>query len=105
MSVRKPPSESAPYQRRPAIRCLRMKPAKKATSITLPDLNLAEAERRLCLEALTRTGSLVEAAELLGTNRHALRRLIAKHGITWWPYAQQQNGWRGPKAPRQRAQA
>ena len=45
----------------------------------------------------TRTGSLVEAAELLGTNRHALRRLIAKHGITWWPYAQQQNGWRRPQ--------
>jgi DNA-binding NtrC family response regulator len=72
-------------------------PAKKPMAITLPDLNLSEAERRLCLEALTRTGSLVEAAELLGTNRHALRRLIAKHGITWWPYAQQQHGWRRPQ--------
>lgn len=72
-------------------------PAKKSMAITLPDLNLCEAERRLCLEALTRTGSLVEAAELLGTNRHALRRLIAKHGITWWPYAQQQHGWRRPQ--------
>lgn len=73
-----------------------MKPAKKTSAITLPDLNLAEAERRLVQEALTRTGSLVEAAELLGTNRHALRRLIAKHAITWWPYAQQQTGWRRP---------
>jgi DNA-binding NtrC family response regulator len=70
---------------------------KPQSSITLPDLNLALAERRLCEEALTRTGSLVEAAEMLGTNRHALRRLIAKHGITWWPYAQQQDGWRRPE--------
>ncbi|MBA3548381.1 MAG: hypothetical protein H0T76_18010 [Nannocystis sp.] len=73
-----------------------MKPAKKIMAITLPDLNLSEAERRLVQEALTRTGSLVEAAELLGTNRHALRRLIAKHSITWWPYAQQQTGWKRP---------
>lgn len=72
-----------------------MTPSK--TPVTLPDLTLAGAERRLCVEALTRTGSLIEAAELLGTNRHALRRLIAKHGITWWPYAQQQNGWRRPQ--------
>ncbi len=73
-----------------------MKPAKKLMSITLPDLNLSEAERRLVQEALNRTGSLVEAAEMLGTNRHALRRLIAKHAITWWPYAQQQTGWKRP---------
>lgn len=77
-----------------------MKPGKKLMAITLSDLNLADAERHLCLEALTRTGSLVEAAELLGTNRHALRRLIAKHDITWWPYAQQQTGWKKP--PRSR---
>ena len=56
-----------------------MKAGKK--TLTLPSLNLADAERRLCVEALTRTGSLIEAAELLGTNRHALRRLIAKHSI------------------------
>ena len=73
-----------------------MKPGKKPMAIKLSDLNLADAERRLCLEALTRTGSLVEAAELLGTNRHALRRLIAKHAISWWPYAQQQTGWKKP---------
>ena len=63
--------------------------------ITLPDLNLADAERRLVAEALKRTPSLVEAAELLGTNRHALRRLISKHALHWWPYAQQQPRWRG----------
>ncbi len=71
-------------------------------SITLPDLSLAGAERHLCVEALTRTDSLVEAAELLGTDRHALRRLITKHAIEWWPYAQQQARW---KAPRKQARA
>ncbi len=70
-----------------------MKPGRKLKAIILPDLNLAEAERRLCVEALARTGSLVAAAEQLGTNRHALRRLIAKHEIVWWPYAQQQATW------------
>lgn len=69
----------------------------KKTAVTLPSLNLAKAERRLCVEALVRTGSLVAAAELLGTNRHALRRLIDKHKIKWWPYAQQQTRWKRPK--------
>jgi DNA-binding NtrC family response regulator len=64
--------------------------------ITLPDLNLVDAERHLVTEALKRTGSLVEAATLLGTNRHALRRLITKHEVQWWPYAQQQDHWRRP---------
>lgn len=71
-------------------------------SITLTDLNLAGAERSLCQEALTRTKSLVEAAELLGTDRHALRRLIAKHAIVWWPYAQQQTQWKKPRRRRGR---
>ena len=71
-------------------------------TISLPDLNLIDAERRLAEEALKRTGSLVEAASLLGTDRHALRRLITKHGIQWWPYAQQQESWRAP-AKRKRA--
>lgn len=71
---------------------------KNSKPITLPDLDLAAAERYLCLEALTRTGSLIEAAELLGTNRHALRRLIDKHNIVWWPYAQQQPQWKGVRA-------
>ncbi len=95
--MRKPALESAPSAAQASYTNRVFMPAKKSMAITLPDLNLSEAERRLCLEALTRTGSLVEAAELLGTNRHALRRLIAKHGITWWPYAQQQNGWRRPQ--------
>lgn len=69
----------------------------KRTTIILTDLSLARAERQLCVEALTRTGSLIEAAELLGTNRHALRRLIAKHEIEWWPYAQQQVRWKSPR--------
>ena len=67
--------------------------AKHPRGIKLPDLNLDAAERCLVDEALKRTGSLVEAATLLGTNRHALRRLIAKHAIVWWPYAQQQDNW------------
>ena len=66
---------------------------KRSRGVELPDLNLGAAERRLVDEALRRTGSLVEAATLLGTNRHALRRLIAKHAIVWWPYAQQQGNW------------
>lgn len=69
--------------------------------ITLPDLNLIGAERHLVTVALARTGSLVEAAKLLGTNRHVLRRLIDKHGVTWWPYAQQQERWsKRPRAKR-----
>lgn len=70
--------------------------------VSLPDLNLVNAECRLVTEALTRTGSLVEAATLLGTNRHALRRLITKHEVQWWPYAQQQDRWRQPAATRAR---
>ena len=66
---------------------------KHPRGVKLPDLNLDAAERCLVGEALKRTGSLVEAATLLGTNRHALRRLIAKHAIVWWPYAQQQDNW------------
>ena len=51
----------------------------------LADLNLAGTERRLITDALARTGSLIEAGNLLGVNRHVLRRLIAKHGIPWRP--------------------
>ncbi len=79
-----PPSLLAPVQ---AMR------TKRPRGVKLPDLNLDAAERRLVDEALKRTGSLVEAATLLGTNRHALRRLINKHAIVWWPYAQQQDNW------------
>ena len=66
--------------------------------ITLPDLNLIDAERRLVVKALELTDTLVAAAQKLGTDRHVLRRLIAKHGIFWWPYAQKQPAWRAGRA-------
>lgn len=51
--------------------------------IVLDSLNLAEAERKLCEEALVTAGSIVEAANLLGVTRHALKRRILKHQIEW----------------------
>ncbi len=51
--------------------------------LTLESLNLANAERLLCEEALTAAGSIVEASNLLGITRHALKRRIIKHKIDW----------------------
>jgi DNA-binding NtrC family response regulator len=51
--------------------------------IVLDNLNLADAERKLCEEALVAAGSIVEAANLLGITRHALKRRILKHAIEW----------------------
>lgn len=51
--------------------------------IVLESLNLADAERKLCEEALVTAGSIVEAANLLGITRHALKRRIIKHQIEW----------------------
>ena len=51
--------------------------------ILLEDLNLRKAERLLCQQALTRAGSIVEAAQLLGITRHALTRRMIKHRIEW----------------------
>jgi len=51
--------------------------------IVLENLNLADAERKLCEEALVSAGSIVEAANLLGITRHALKRRILKHQIEW----------------------
>ena len=51
--------------------------------IVLETLNLASAERHLCEEALKAGGSIVEAANLLGITRHALKRRIVKHRIEW----------------------
>ena len=51
--------------------------------IVLDSLNLADAERKLCEEALVATGSIVEAANILGITRHALKRRIIKHQIEW----------------------
>jgi len=72
--------------------------------ITLPHLDLNMAEHRLITEALLCTDTLVEAAALLGINRQVLRRLISKHAIEWWPYAQQQEQWRR-RARRKKARA
>ena len=59
-----------------------------ALMIILETLNLADAERKLCEEALSRAGSIVEAAEMLGITRHALKRRIVKYRIDWpSPYA------------------
>lgn len=51
--------------------------------ITLDTLNLAAAEKALCERALAEGGSIVEAAQLLGITRHALKRRIIQHQIEW----------------------
>ncbi len=51
--------------------------------LELKDWNLNAAERLMCIEALATTGSIVEAAKLLGITRHALKRRIIKHNIAW----------------------
>ncbi|MCA9709654.1 MAG: hypothetical protein KDK70_27700 [Myxococcales bacterium] len=56
--------------------------------ILLEDLNLRKAERLLCQQALNRGGSIVEAAQLLGITRHALKRRMIKHRIEWPPATQ-----------------
>jgi DNA-binding NtrC family response regulator len=53
------------------------------TTITLDSYNLITAERVLCEKALADAGSIVEAAQLLGITRHALKRRIIQHGIRW----------------------
>jgi hypothetical protein len=55
--------------------------------ILLEDLNLRKAERTLCQTALSKAGSIVEAAQLLGITRHALKRRMIKHQIEWPPKA------------------
>lgn len=51
--------------------------------IILEDFNLADAERRLCVEALALAGNIIGAAQLLGITRHALKRRIVKFEIEW----------------------
>lgn len=51
--------------------------------LTLQNWNLNAAERLLCVDALATAGSIVEAAQLLGITRHALKRRIIKHRIEW----------------------
>lgn len=55
--------------------------------IQLESLNLHAAERLLCEQALLKTGSIVEAAKLLGITRHALKRRIVKLRLAWPPPA------------------
>lgn len=52
-------------------------------ALQLASLNLLAAERALCVEALHTAGSILEAANLLGVTRHALKRRIIKHRIEW----------------------
>ena len=54
-------------------------------SIQLDDLNLHKAEQLLCETALEETGTIVDAAKLLGITRHALKRRIVKYNIDWPP--------------------
>lgn len=51
--------------------------------IVLENFNLEAAERRLCVETLALTGSIVGAAQILGITRHALKRRIIKLGIAY----------------------
>lgn len=53
--------------------------------LVLKSLNLADAEKFLCETALHNAGSIVEASNLLGITRHALKRRIIKHEIAWPP--------------------
>jgi AraC-like DNA-binding protein len=59
--------------------------------ILLEDLNLRKAERLLCQTALQKAGSIVEAAQLLGITRHALKRRMIKHQIDWPPRGPQRD--------------
>ena len=52
-------------------------------TVIIDSLNLSSAESKLCAEALHRAGSIVDAANLLGITRHALKRRIIKHEIEW----------------------
>lgn len=65
--------------------------------LTLEDLNLENAERRLCVEALTIAGNIIGAAGLLGITRHALKRRIIKLRIEW-PAAAGRSAERGATA-------
>lgn len=53
--------------------------------VVLDSLDLAQAERKLCAHALSQAGTIIEAASLLGITRHALKRRITKHRISWPP--------------------
>ena len=50
-------------------------------TLKIDTYNLAAIERQVCIAALEETGSLQDAAPLLGITRHALKRRIEKHRI------------------------
>lgn len=51
--------------------------------ITLPTYDIEEADRLITIGALKEAGSIVGAAALMNTTRHAVKRRIVKHGIRW----------------------
>lgn len=51
--------------------------------ITIDTYSLRDVERTICDQALSTTGSIVEAAKILGITRHALKRRIVKLNIQW----------------------
>lgn len=51
--------------------------------LIIDSLNLNTVERLLIERALKQGGSIIEAAKLLDTTRHAVKRRIMKHGIKW----------------------
>ena len=51
--------------------------------ITIDTYSLRDVERTICDQALSTTGSIVEAAKILGITRHALKRRIIKLGIPY----------------------
>ena len=52
-------------------------------NIVFHSLHLASAEKLLCQNALDRSNTLDEAADLLGLDRHSLKRRIIKHNLEW----------------------
>ena len=73
--------------------------------ILLEDLNLRKAERLLCEQALRKGGSIVEAAQLLGITRHALKRRMIKHRIDWAGAVPMRDSHMSPPADAPRAMA
>lgn len=57
----------------------------KQTPGALPTLDLSHLEHMAIEKALAATGSLGDAAKLVGLSRHTLKRRIIKYGIAWPP--------------------
>lgn len=51
--------------------------------VMLPDLRLARGEKLLAEEALARTGSIRQAAQLLDISMPRMRTLMRRHQIAW----------------------